>query len=52
MLTARQTAQNVVEYGLMIASIVLVILLGVTAFGQRIEPWFAALAGLITTVGT
>ena len=48
----RWRAQNVVEYGLMIASIVIVVLLGVSAFGQQIEPWFASLAGRITTVGT
>ena len=41
-----------VEYGLMLASIVIVVLLGVSAFGRQIEPWFASLAGLITTVGT
>jgi hypothetical protein len=28
------------------------VLLGVTTFGQQIEPWFASLAGRITTVGT
>jgi Flp pilus assembly pilin Flp len=51
-LAARKRAQDVVEYGLMIASIVLIVLLGVTAFGNQIEPWFASLAGRITTVGT
>jgi len=49
---ARQAAQNVVEYGVLIASIALVVLLGVSAFGQRLQPWFASLAGLITTAGT
>jgi Flp pilus assembly pilin Flp len=49
---ARGRAQNVVEYGLLIASIALVVLLGVAKFGTVIEPWFAALAGHITTVGT
>jgi Flp pilus assembly pilin Flp len=42
----------VVEYGLIIATIGVVILLGVTVFGAQIEPWFAHLAGRITTVGT
>jgi Flp pilus assembly pilin Flp len=48
----REQAQNVVEYGLLIGTIVVVVLLGVTKFGSLIEPWFAALAGRITTVGT
>lgn len=48
----RQTAQDVVEYGLLIASIAVVVLLGVTAFGQQILPWFQQLAGHITTLGT
>ena len=48
----REKAQNVVEYGLLIAGIVLLVLLGVAKFGSLIEPWFAALAGRITTVGT
>jgi Flp pilus assembly pilin Flp len=44
--------QNVVEYGLLIASIVIVVLLGVNAFGQAILNWFLPLAGRITTTGT
>jgi Flp pilus assembly pilin Flp len=44
--------QNVVEYGIIIATIALVVLLGVTAFGHQILPWFSQLAGHITTVGT
>jgi len=48
----RAQAQNVVEYGLIIATIVIVVLLGTTSFGHMIEPWFASLAGHITTVGT
>jgi hypothetical protein len=48
----RDRAQNVVEYGLLIASIVVVVLLGVAKFATVIEPWSAALAGRITTVGT
>jgi len=35
-----------------IATIVIVVLLGVTRFGYLIMPWFAGLAGRITTVGT
>ena len=41
--------QNVVEYGLLMATIVVVVLLAITAFGQQIAPWFAQLAGRITT---
>jgi Flp pilus assembly pilin Flp len=47
-----ERSQNVVEYGILIATIVLVVLLVVTAFGNEIEPWFAQLGGHITTVGT
>jgi Flp pilus assembly pilin Flp len=49
-LAARDSGQNVVEYGLLIASIVIVVLIGVTAFGNLIEPWFAALAARFTTL--
>jgi Flp pilus assembly pilin Flp len=48
----RGTGQNVVEYGLLIATIAMVVLLGVAKFGNVIAPWFAALASHITTVGT
>jgi Flp pilus assembly pilin Flp len=50
--TARQRAQDVVEYGIIVATIAVVILLGVIAFGNQIKPWFQQLAGYITTVGT
>ena len=49
---ARAESQDAVEYGIIIATIAVVILLGVTTFGQQITPWFAQLAGHITTVGT
>ena len=42
-LPTRARGQNVVEYGALIATIVLVVLLGVGAFGRQLEPWFAAL---------
>jgi Flp pilus assembly pilin Flp len=45
----RCSGQNVVEYGLLIASIVIVVLIGVMAFGNLIQPWFISLAGRITT---
>jgi Flp pilus assembly pilin Flp len=50
--SARHRAQDVVEYGVIIAMIAMVVLLGVTAFGNQIKPWFEQLAGHITTVGT
>ena len=49
---SHQLGQNVVEYGLIIATIALVVLLGTYAFGIQIGPWFASLAGRITTTGT
>jgi Flp pilus assembly pilin Flp len=48
----RVAGQNVVEYGLIIATIAVVVLLATVAFGQQIEPWFVQLAGRITTTGT
>ncbi len=44
--------QDVVEYGLLIATIAIVVLIGVGIFGQNINTWFKSLAGRITTVGT
>jgi Flp pilus assembly pilin Flp len=49
---SHQLGQNVVEYGLIIATIALVVLLGTYAFGSQVGPWFASLAGKITTTGT
>jgi Flp pilus assembly pilin Flp len=46
------TAQNVVEYGIIIATIAVVVLLSVSAFGTQVAPWFMTLAGRITTTGT
>jgi Flp pilus assembly pilin Flp len=51
-LDSRALAQDVVEYGLIVATIAVVILIGTVAFGNQIQPWFQALAGRITTVGT
>jgi Flp pilus assembly pilin Flp len=48
----RERAQDVVEYGIIIATIAVVVLLGVTSFGREITLWFTQLAGHITTVGT
>lgn len=52
MLRNRQPAQDVVEYGLLIATIAIVTLLAIGSFGQEVTAWFATLAGHITTTGT
>jgi Flp pilus assembly pilin Flp len=46
-----EDGQNVTEYGLLIAAVALVVLLGVSAFGNQIRPWFEHLAARITSVG-
>jgi Flp pilus assembly pilin Flp len=52
LVSAGGRGQSVIEYGLLIATIAVVVLLGVSAFGAQIEPWFRQLAAHITTVGT
>ena len=47
-----QSGQDVVEYGLLIAPIAIVVLIGVGIFGNNINAWFQSLAGRITTTGT
>jgi Flp pilus assembly pilin Flp len=49
---ADETGQDVVEYGLIIGTIAVVVLLGTAAFGNQISPWFELLAARITTLGT
>jgi Flp pilus assembly pilin Flp len=49
---AHETGQDVVEYGLLMATIAVLVLIGTTAFGNQISPWFQSLAARITTVGT
>jgi Flp pilus assembly pilin Flp len=44
--------QDVVEYGLLIATIAIVILISTTAFGSDITIWFNKLSGRITTTVT
>jgi Flp pilus assembly pilin Flp len=44
-----ENGQDVVEYGILIATIAIVVLLAVGAFGQQIESWFSTLAHHITT---
>jgi Flp pilus assembly pilin Flp len=47
-----EDGQDVVEYGLLIATIAIVVLIGVGFFGTNISSWFKNLAAKITTVGT
>jgi pilus assembly protein Flp/PilA len=47
-----ESGQDVVEYGLLIATIAIVVLIGVGIFGGAIRDWFQGLAGRITTTGT
>lgn len=49
---ADEFGQDVVEYGLLIATIAIVVLIGVGVFGSQITAWFQNLAGRITTTGT
>jgi Flp pilus assembly pilin Flp len=48
----RLRAQNIVEYGMMMGTIGLVVLIGVVNLGNLIAPWYTALAQHITTLGT
>jgi len=47
-----EDGQDVVEYGLLIATIAIVVLIGISFFGNNISAWFQTLAGRITTTGT
>ncbi|MBO0885092.1 MAG: hypothetical protein J2P17_33120, partial [Mycobacterium sp.] len=40
--------QSIVEYGLIVAAIAIVVLLGVGYFGDRLEAWLLALVGRLT----
>jgi pilus assembly protein Flp/PilA len=46
-----EDGQDVVEYGLLIATIAIVVLVGISFFGNNISAWFNTLAGRITTTG-
>jgi Flp pilus assembly pilin Flp len=46
-----EDGQDVVEYGLLIATVAIVVLLGISFFGTQIQDWFRFLAGRITTTG-
>ena len=43
-------AQVVIEYGLLIATIAIVVLVSASAFGGLVEAWFNGLALRVTTV--
>jgi pilus assembly protein Flp/PilA len=47
-----EDGQDVVEYGLLIATIAIIVLISTTAFGTQIQAWFDRLAGRITTTTT
>jgi pilus assembly protein Flp/PilA len=47
-----EEGQDVVEYGLLIATIAIVVLAAVGLFGDAIRQWFNTLANRITTTGT
>jgi Flp pilus assembly pilin Flp len=44
-----EDGQDVVEYGLLVATIGLVVLIGTQAFGSAISTWFGNLSAKITT---
>jgi Flp pilus assembly pilin Flp len=44
-----EDGQDAVEYGLIIATIAIVVLLATAAFGTQIHNWFISLTGRITT---
>ena len=44
-----EPAQNTVEYGLLIAGVVILVLLGATFFGGQVQAWFKDLLVRITS---
>ena len=44
-----EDGQDVVEYGLLIATIAIIVLVGVNFFGSSINDWFHAIGARITT---
>jgi Flp pilus assembly pilin Flp len=51
-LVSDERGQDVVEYGLIVATIAVVVLIGTMTFGNQLRPWFEHLAGMVTTTGT
>jgi Flp pilus assembly pilin Flp len=52
LLVELDSGQEVVEYGLLIAVIALVVLIGIFTFGNLVQPWFGSLTAHVTTTGT
>jgi Flp pilus assembly pilin Flp len=44
-----EDGQDVVEYGLLVATIGLIVLVATGAFGNEVSTWFSKLAAKITT---
>ena len=44
-----EEGQDVVEYGLLVATIGVVVLVGTGLFGDNIKTWFSRLASKVTT---
>jgi Flp pilus assembly pilin Flp len=51
-LAVEDHGQEVIEYALLIATIALVVLVALTAFGSLAGTWFQQIAGRVTTAGT
>lgn len=51
-MVSTRAAQSNVEYAILIATIAIIVLVGVSRFGDLIRPWFQGLASHITTTGT
>jgi Flp pilus assembly pilin Flp len=47
---AAESGQEVVEYGILIATIAILVLIGAMALGNQISPWLERLAA-VTTLG-
>jgi len=47
-----EDGQDVAEYGLLVATVAIVVLLGTAAFGSAVTTWFTGLPSRITITGT
>ena len=47
-----EDGQDVVEYGLLISTVAIVVLLATAGFGSAVTTWFTGLPSRITTTGT
>jgi Flp pilus assembly pilin Flp len=48
----RLPAQDAAEFGLLIATVAVLVLLAVTALGGQVDVWFHQLAGRVVTLGS